>query len=181
MLALGKLFALKDNHLGMLHLNHILPILMIPSAKDAEYAEFWLKKGNELCNCGESEEALKAYDHALKTDDKLIDALNNKGLILASLSRFPEALQCFDEVLKLSPQHIHAMCNKGMFLAQQKMYQEALGFFEAAIAIDAYFAGAWYNKALTMQCLGRGKEAMAATKTANVLGGERQGRGCCGI
>ncbi len=64
-----------------------------------------------------------------------------------------------------------------MVLAQQKKYPEALAYFDAAIAVDAYFAGAWYNKALVMQCLGRGKEAMAAMKTANALEGKETG--CC--
>jgi tetratricopeptide (TPR) repeat protein len=93
------------------------------------------------------------------------------------LGRFPEALQCFEEVLKLSPQHIQALSNKGMVLAQQKNYQEALNCFEAAIAADPYFAGAWYNKALAMQCLGHGREAMAAMKTAKAL--EGQSGACC--
>jgi tetratricopeptide (TPR) repeat protein len=87
------------------------------------------------------------------------------------------ALQCFEEVLKLSPVHTQALSNMGMVLAQQKKYQEALRFFEAAIAADAYFAGAWYNMALVLQCLDRGKEAMAAMKTAATL--EGKAGGCC--
>ncbi len=87
------------------------------------------------------------------------------------------ALQCFEEVLKLSPAHKQALSNKGMVLAQQKKYPEALGCFEAAIAADPYFAGAWYNMALVLQCLDRGKEAMAAMKTAETL--EGKAGGCC--
>jgi len=65
----------------------------------------------------------------------------------------------------------------GMVLAQQKKYPEALRCFEAAIAADAYFAGAWYNMALVLQCMDRGKEAMAAMKTAATLEGKEGG--CC--
>jgi len=151
-------------------------VLMMPSASEMQSADFWLEKGNELCNSGQGEEAIKAYDQALSIDKTLIDAWNNKGLILASLERFPEALQCFEEVLKLTPTHKHALSNKGMVLAQQKKYTEALRCFEAAIAEDAYFSGAWYNTALTLQCLGRIKEAAAAMKTAETLEG---GRGGC--
>ena len=64
-----------------------------------------------------------------------------------------------------------------MVLAQQKKYPEALRCFEAAIAADAYFAGAWYNMALVLQCMDRGKEAMAAMKTAETL--EGKAGGCC--
>ena len=87
------------------------------------------------------------------------------------------ALQCFEEVLKLSPAHKQALSNMGMVLAQQKKYPEALRCFEAAIAADAYFAGAWYNMALVLQCMDRGKEAMAAMKTAETL--EGKAGGCC--
>jgi tetratricopeptide (TPR) repeat protein len=52
---------------------------MIPSVGDVQSAGFWLEKGNELCNFGQMEEALKAYEHALKIDASLIDAWNNKG------------------------------------------------------------------------------------------------------
>ncbi len=152
-------------------------VLMIPSASETQSSGFWLEKGNELCNSGQGEEAIKAYDQALGIDKTLIDAWNNKGLILASLERFPEALQCFEEVLKLTPTHKHALSNKGMVLAQQKKYTEALRCFEAAIAEDAYFSGAWYNTALALHCLGRIKEAAAAMKTAETLEGGRGG--CC--
>jgi tetratricopeptide (TPR) repeat protein len=151
-------------------------VLMMPSVSETQSAGFWLEKGNELCNSGLGEEAIKAYDQALSIDKALIDAWNNKGLVLASLERFPEALQCFDEVIALSPKHKEALSNKGMVLAQQKKYTQALICFEAAIAVDPYFAGAWYNTALAMQCLGRRKEAAAAMKTAETLEG---GMGGC--
>lgn len=147
----------------------VLPILMIPSAGDTNSASFWLDKGNQLCNAGQLEEAIKAYDHALSIDGTLVDAWNNKGIVLASSGKNDEALKCFEEALKVSPRHAYTLNNKGMVLAQQKKYPEALRCFEAAIDVDAYFAGAWYNKALAMQSLGRGKEAKAAMKTAKAL------------
>lgn len=132
-------------------------------------ASFWLEKGNELCNSGDIEEALKAYDHALSIDGSFVDAWNNKGMILANMGRYDDALKCFDEVLKIAPKHVYTLNNRGMVLGQQKKYVEALRCFDAAIDCDAYFAGAWYNKALALQALGRGREAMAAMKTAKAL------------
>jgi len=168
--SLSKAFCLQEAHkYDMFSMIRAFSALMIPSS--AESASYWLEKGNELCNSGQGEEAIKAYDHALSIDGTLTDAWNNKGLVLVCEERFSEALHCFEEALKLSPQHKHALSNKGMVLAQQKRYAEALGCFDAAIAVDPYFAGAWYNKALAMQCLGREKEAMAAMKTAKTLEG----------
>ena len=69
----------------MFSLSQAFSVLMIPSAHEMQSAGFWLEKGNELCNSGQGEEAIKAYDHALGIDKTLIDAWNNKGLVLASL------------------------------------------------------------------------------------------------
>lgn len=60
-------------------------VLMIPSAGETQKAGYWLEKGNELCNSGQGEEAIKAYYHALGIDPTLIDALNNKGLAMAAM------------------------------------------------------------------------------------------------
>jgi tetratricopeptide (TPR) repeat protein len=172
---LQNLFALNGMLMNMSSRNLVHTILMIPSSGETQSAGYWLEKGNELCNSGQMEEAIKAYEFALSLDATLIDAWNNKGLILANQNRLDEALQCFDEVLKISPRHAYTLSNKGMVLAQQKKYQDALDCFEAAIVVDPYFAGAWYNKALAMQCLGRGREAMAAMKTADKLEGKAGG------
>ena len=157
--------------------NRAYSILIIPSTDEMQSAGFWMEKGNELCNSGQRDEAIKAYDHAQGIDQSLAEAWNNKGLVLASLGRLPESMQCFKETLKLSPTHKDALSNMGMVLAQQKKYSEALGYFDAAIAADPYFAGAWYNKALAMHCLGMKKEAAAAMKTASTL--EGSAGGCC--
>jgi tetratricopeptide (TPR) repeat protein len=96
-------------------LTDVLSVLMIPSASDAQSASFWLGKGNELCNSGQMDEAVKAYKHALSIDKELVDAWNNQGLALASMDQYEKALHCFDEVPKLSPQHKHALSNKPTF------------------------------------------------------------------
>ncbi len=151
--------------------------LIIPSADSAQSASSWLEKGNELCNSGQRDEAIKAYDRALEIDNNLIDGWNNKGLVLASLGRYADAVICFREAIKLSPGHKHALTNLGMVLAQQEKYMEALSCFDYAIEADPYFSGAWYNKALALHCLGMKREAAAAMKTAKAL--EGAAGGCC--
>jgi tetratricopeptide (TPR) repeat protein len=174
-----NLFAV-ERYLRIMHpnfsLSYAFPLMMIPSVGDTNSASFWFEKGNELCNSGMIEEALKAYDHALSIDKTLVDVWNNKGIALASMDKYDEALLCFEEALKISPRHAYTINNKGMILAQQKKYEAALRCFDAAIEVDAYFAGAWYNKSHAMSCLGRGREAKAAMKTAKAL--DPYGGGC---
>jgi tetratricopeptide (TPR) repeat protein len=150
-------------------LGYALSLMMLPSASDVGSAKYWFEKGNELCNSNMPDEAIKAYDHALGIDGSMVDAWNNKGIVLASMENYEDALQCFEEALKISPRHAYTINNKGMILASQKKYEAALKCFDAAIEIDAYFTGAWYNKSFAMSCLGRGKEAKAALKTAKAL------------
>ena len=115
-------------------LGYALPLMMIPSVGDTSSASFWFDKGNELCNSGMPDEALKAYDHALSIDGSMVDVWNNKGIVLASMEKFDEALKCFEEALKLSPRHAYTINNKGMILAQQKKYESALRCFDTAWA-----------------------------------------------
>jgi tetratricopeptide (TPR) repeat protein len=86
----------------MSSLNLALSLLMIPS-DSANSASFWLDKGNELCNSGQMDEALKAYEKALSIDGSLLDAWNNKALALQSLGKGREAMAAMKTAQALEP------------------------------------------------------------------------------
>ena len=50
------------------------------------------------------EEALASYDKAVTAAPGVIEALYNRGNILADLSRFDEALASYDKVLAIAPE-----------------------------------------------------------------------------
>lgn len=60
----------------------------------------WNNKGVTLSRLGKYDEALEAYDQALRIDPDYPNAWNNKGVVLSRLGKYPEALEAFDRALQ---------------------------------------------------------------------------------
>lgn len=59
----------------------------------------WHLKGNALLGQGKYDEAVKAFDKAIKIDRQYVDALNKKGSALNHLGKYDDAIKCYDEVI----------------------------------------------------------------------------------
>ena len=69
----------------------------------------WNNKGIALYSQGKYNEAIKAYDEAIKLDPKYAMAWNNKGLALNSQGKYNEAIKAYDEAIKLDPKYAHGL------------------------------------------------------------------------
>jgi tetratricopeptide (TPR) repeat protein len=65
------------------------------------FAEAWNNKGNALSIQGKYNEAIEAYDEAIRLDSNLAGTWNNKALALAGLGRNAEANAAFAEAKEL--------------------------------------------------------------------------------
>ena len=52
---------------------------------------------------GKYDEAIKAYDEAIRLDPKYADAWNNKGTALNNQGKYDEAIKAYDEAIRLDP------------------------------------------------------------------------------
>lgn len=93
------------------HFNNITITLLNPS-----YAEPWIFKGNALCGQKKYDDAIKAYDEAIRLDPNLTTAWHNKGYTLFFQDKYEEAIKAFDEAIRLSPNFVDAWINKGAAL-----------------------------------------------------------------
>ncbi|HAD11049.1 MAG TPA: hypothetical protein DCF33_01290 [Saprospirales bacterium] len=76
--------------------------------------EHYFRKGNSLAPLGRMNEAIEAYNAALRLNPNYADAINNTGNAYASMGKFPEALAAFDKAIQLKPDAPNYRCNRGM-------------------------------------------------------------------
>ena len=63
--------------------------------------EEWIREGNALSDLKRYEEALAAYEQAIRLDPNYAYAYNNKGDVLRELKRYKEAEQTFEKARQL--------------------------------------------------------------------------------
>ncbi len=128
--------------------------------------EQWMQEGNTLRGLKRSQEALAAYEQAIRLDPSYALAYYNKGNALRDLLHYQEALAAYEQAIHLNPNYALAYYNKGNALYDLERYQEALAAFEQAIHLDPNFAAAYNNKGTALSALKRYQEALAAYEQA---------------
>jgi tetratricopeptide (TPR) repeat protein len=144
---------------------------------DPIYVSALYNKGLALHYLGKYQEAIAWYDKALEIDPIDIDILNNKAVAVSkSIPGFPDTNQKspgsiirvqtgdtstpYDEAIKIDPNNVQLLTNAGIYLAEKKqMYHQALLFFDKVLKKDDNYVQAMYNKAETLDKLGRSDEA----------------------
>lgn len=125
------------------------------SETDEWHKGAWYKKGLALCMLGRYDEAIYAYNQAIKIKSKDAYALHSKGLALRKLDRSAEA----DESLKSARNEWNS---EGMDLFLLKRYADAIKFYDKALEIDPKFLCAWVNKGTAFYKMGWDGEAIVA-------------------
>ncbi len=128
--------------------------------------EDWLKEGNTFRNQKQYENAIDAYEEAIRLDPKLAVAHNNKSWALNELGRYEEALKACEEAIRLDPKLAVAHDNKGFALNELGRYEEALKACEEAIRLDPNFAVTHSKKGYALFHLKRYEEALKAYEQA---------------
>ena len=155
----------------LIHAVFILLLALMTSAQCQQTAEDWFNKGIVLYNQDKYDEAIKAFDEAIKLDPKYAYAWNGKGIALADQGKYDEAIEAYDEAIKLDPKDARTWYNKGITLGKDLgRYDEAIKAFDEAIKLDPKLAMAWNNKGTALKLLGRTTEANVAFTKAKELG-----------
>lgn len=77
-----------------------LLLALMTSAQCQQTADDWNTTGEALYNLGEYDEALRAYDEAIKLDPRYAAAWNGKGIVLFYQGKYDEAIQSFDKAIE---------------------------------------------------------------------------------
>jgi tetratricopeptide (TPR) repeat protein len=150
--------------------------------------EAWNGKGVALAGLGEYEQAIAAYDRAIRiqpggiyqnSTKRRIQAKDyylwwfNRGTALVDLARYEEALTSFDRALQIRPDYGYAWLYRGLALYQLGRYEEAkIAYTKAITLIPNYGYAAfirnsineddyifWESRAIAMARLKRYKNA----------------------
>nr|QNO43661.1 cell division coordinator CpoB [Methanosarcinales archaeon ANME-2c ERB4] len=119
-------------------------------------------KGLALADLDRYEEALKAFEKAIKLKPDASYAWYSKGRALADLDRYEEALKAFEKTIELKPDDADAWHSKGVALADLDRHEEALKAYEKTIELKPDYYGTWFNKGLALGKLDRLEEALKA-------------------
>jgi len=117
-----------------------------------------MQRAYDSLNEGETQDALQLYDEILKVNPTHINALNYKGLALASLGKYQEAIQWYDKVLKMDPSNVSALNNKGVALYNLGHYEEAIQWYDKVLKLDPKDSDAKYNKNIALLNLNKSIE-----------------------
>ena len=117
--------------------------------------EQYLNEGIQLYRLGWYEEALAAFEQALRLDPHFADALFGKGNALYFLKRYEDALLAYEQAIRLDPYNPAFHNNKGSTLYSLGRYREALAAYKQALHIDPHHTSAQQGKKLALRRLGR--------------------------
>src|SRR5260221_254213 len=98
--------------------------------------EEWIREGNALNGLKRYEEALAAYEQAIRLDPNDADYYHTKGIALNDLKRNEEALAAYEQAIRLDPNYTYAYYGKGFVLNELKRYKEAEQAFEKARQLE---------------------------------------------
>lgn len=118
-------------------------------------------RGRVLYGPGTREDALRAWDVAVRLNPTEPRYWRERGEALHRLKRFDDALDSLDRALDLDPHCGGAWHIRASVLGYQGRFEAALDAAEHAIAIDGH-PNAWGTKVRALRGLGRAAEAEAA-------------------
>ncbi|HEY6409108.1 MAG TPA: tetratricopeptide repeat protein [Ktedonobacteraceae bacterium] len=141
-----------------------------PSPLPLKTKEQWLDEGNALINLKRDEEAIVAYEQAIRLDPNFAFAYIGKGTALYDLKRDEEALASYEQAIRLDPNYADAYYNKGAAFYYLTRYEEAIAAYDQAIRLDPNLAFAYYGKGMALEALKKSTEAQQAYEKARQLG-----------
>lgn len=144
-------------------------MILIPRFISTSQAINFYNDGNSLLDAGKYQEAIAAFDRAIKIKPRFASALTNRGFALGKMQRYLEKFSSCDKATQADPQFAEAWNCKGLARFELKQYQLAIQEYESAIAVDSNSSQAWFNKGQALLQIKQYEESLAASREALFL------------
>lgn len=158
----------KDRHQRHVDVTVFITALQVPRtpSKPKKTRDQWYSEGAAHDKAKRYEEALVAFEQAIKLDATYAVVHNDRGAVLYELKRYEEALAAYEEAIKCDPTYSYPHVGKGSVLYALKRYRGALVAYEEAIKRDPGYANAYIGKGNGLYSLKRYREALTAYEEA---------------
>jgi tetratricopeptide (TPR) repeat protein len=104
---------------------------------------------------GRHEEAIAAYQRAIKLDPDFAYPHNGLGTVYADLDRHEEAIATFQRAIRLDPDDAFPHNGLGIVYRQLDRHKEAIDAYQQAIELEPGYATAYNSLAACYRKLGR--------------------------
>ena len=108
----------------------------------------------------ENDQALSAYDEAIKLNPHFVDVYMSRGIINHRLSNYKESLKDFDTVIHLEPELSEAYINRGTVKRSIGNYQDAIEDYTKAIHLNPNSPNALTHRGIAKSTLNKHQEAI---------------------
>jgi tetratricopeptide (TPR) repeat protein len=130
----------------------------VEKAPGKERNWYWLAAANLLDQ--NREEAMEAYNMALKNNPQFVMAWNARANLKKEINDFEGALKDYNQALELNPQYAKAYYNRGVLNAAMKEYDKAIEDYEKSIKFGYGQSAVYYNRANSKMKSGKLEEAI---------------------
>src|SRR5262249_30163743 len=130
--------------------------------------------GNAFRQVGKIQDAVVAYEAALKIEPFLAEPHNNLGTILIRSGQLPEAIAHYEQALRIRLDYPEAQNNLGLALMGAGEVEAAAQHLKAAIQLNPNYGEARYNLAVILANQGKTDEAISQLGLAVEVEPDRQ-------
>ena len=122
--------------------------------------------GHALAEKGQTDEAIRQYQEAIRLKPDYFLARNNLGLTLVSRGQTDEAIRQYQEALRVEPNSVDAHNNLGVALGQKGQTDEAIRQWREVLRLKPDYAEAYYNLGVVLGQKGETDEAIRQYREA---------------
>lgn len=110
----------------------LLILLLLPCVCAAQNVQSYIDQGIRNSQAGQYDQALQAFDQALKLKPNDPALITYKGIVYYAKGNNAKAMELFEEAIKLNPSFARAYYQRGMVYQSQEKYTQAIPDLEKA-------------------------------------------------
>ncbi|MHB9073040.1 MAG: tetratricopeptide repeat protein [Desulfobaccales bacterium] len=110
----------------------LLVLLLLPGLSPAQDVQSYIDQGIKNSQSGLYDQALQAFDQALKLKPNDPALITYKGIVYYARGNNAKAMQLFEEAIKLNPNFARAYYQRGMVYQAQEKFSQAIPDLEKA-------------------------------------------------